>query len=239
MTDRMSRWAPSMVLVAAAVVANVAFVGLGSSFEYPDILQDPAEDILELFDDDRASTMAWFGLLAFGAALLAPGAILLARLGQGRAATWSARVGVAAAIVQVVGLSRWFVLVPGYADRALDPSASPAEQADAVSDFETAHDVLGTAIGETLGYTLTALWIVLVIAAFSSGPRWFRVWGALSAALIFCGVLVPLDVPGADAANFIGYVLWSLWLVALAVLLIRGRLAPAGPAPRASSAAQA
>ena len=223
----MSRWAPAVLLVAAAVLANIAFAGLGSSFEYPDILQDPAREILDLFDDNRSTTMAWFGVLALGAALLAPGAILLARLGQGSAAKWSARVGVAAAIVQVIGLSRWFVLVPDYADRALDPSASPDEQADAVSDFETAHDVLGAALGETLGYTLTAIWIILVIAAFPAGPRWFRVWGTISAALIFLGVFVPLDVPGADEANFIGYVLWSLWLVALATLLIRGRLTPA------------
>jgi hypothetical protein len=39
----------------------------------------------------------------------------------------------------------------------------------------------------------------------------------VSAALVACGVLVPLDVPGADLANFAGYVLWSLWLLALAV----------------------
>lgn len=222
----MNRWAPSLLLVGAAVAANIAFAGLGSSFEYPDILQDPARDILDLFDEKRGTTMAWFGLLAFGAALLAPGAILLARFGEGRAAKWSAFVGVAAAIVQVIGLSRWFILVPGYADRALDSSASASEQDDAISDFETAHDVLGTGIGETLGYTLTAIWIVLVIAAFPVAPKWFRVWGAFSAFLIFCGVLVPLDAPGADAANFTGYVLWSLWLVALAVLLIRGRLTP-------------
>ncbi|MGZ5309029.1 MAG: DUF4386 domain-containing protein [Solirubrobacterales bacterium] len=233
MTDRMSRWAPAVLLVAGALAANIAFVGLGSSFQYPDILQDPARDILKLFDDSRASTMAWFALLALGAALLAPGAVLLSRLGQGRAATWSARVGVAAAIVQVVGLSRWFLFVPGYADRALDPSSSPTDRADAVSDFETVHDVLGTFIGETLGYTLTALWIILVIVAFPSGPRWFRGWGAISAALILSGVLVPLDVPGADATNFIGYVLWSLWLVALATLLIRGRLTLARTAPQA------
>jgi hypothetical protein len=66
---------------------------------------------------------------------------------------------------------------------------------------------------------------------FPAGQTWFRAWGAISAALIFIGVLVPLDVPGADEANFIGYVLWSLWLIALAILLIRGRLTPAGTAP--------
>jgi len=148
--------------------------------------------------------------------LLAPGAILLVRLGRGPAATWSAWVVVAAALVQVVGLSRWFVLVPNYADRALDASSSPTNRADAVSDFETVHDVLGTFIGETLGYTLTALWTILVIVAFRSGPTSFRTRGAISAVLILSGVVVPLEVPGADQANFIGYVLWSLWLVALA-----------------------
>ena len=30
-----------------------------------------------------------------------------------------------------------------------------------------------------------------------------------------------LRVPGVDLANFAGYVLWSLWLVAFAVLLVR------------------
>ena len=178
--------------------------------------------------------MAWFGLLALGAALLAPGAILLARLGQGSAATWSARVGVAAAIVQVMGLSRWFVLVPDYADRALDPSASPEERADAVfAHFKYCpRRARHCHRRDARSHALTALWILLVIAAFPAGPRWFRVWGTISAALIFLGVLVPLDVTGADAANFIGYVLWSLWLVALATLLIRGRLTPAGAAPQ-------
>ena len=39
--------------------------------------------------------------------------------------------------------------------------------------------------------------------------------------LILVGVLSPLSVPGVDLANFIGYVLWSLWLVAFAVVLFR------------------
>jgi hypothetical protein len=34
-------------------------------------------------------------------------------------------------------------------------------------------------------------------------------------------VLSPLDLPAIDLANFVGYVLWSAWLVAFAVLLIR------------------
>jgi hypothetical protein len=48
--------------------------------------------------------------------------------------------------------------------------------------------------------------------------------GGVSAVLILAGVLSPLHVPGVDMANFIGYVLWSLWLVAFAVLLLRRRV---------------
>lgn len=82
--------------------------------------------------------------------------------------------------------------------------------------------ILGTALGESVGYVLTALWTVLVVLAFTGRPRWFAAVGLGSALLIASGALVPLGVPGVDLANFIGYVLWSLWLIILAVLLIRG-----------------
>ena len=29
---------------------------------------------------------------------------------------------------------------------------------------------------------------------------------------------MPLDVPGADFANFVGYILWSIWMLAFATL---------------------
>ena len=45
----------------------------------------------------------------------------------------------------------------------------------------------------------------------------------MSAVLIVAGVLSPLDLPGVDLANFVGYVLWSVWLLAFAVLLLRPR----------------
>ncbi|MEZ5409275.1 MAG: DUF4386 family protein [Acidimicrobiales bacterium] len=113
------------------------------------------------------------------------------------------------------------MLVPGLADRALDPAASDAQRADALDTFHTAHTWLGTALGETVGYTLTAAWTLLVLAALDRLPRWMRALGAGSAALIASGVLIPLDVAGTDLANFVGYVLWSGWLVTLAVHLVR------------------
>ena len=95
-------------------------------------------------------------------------------------------VGIAAAAVQVIGLLRWPILVPGYA-------------ADGNADaFSTASDILGTAIGETVGYLLTATWTALVIVALGRrfAGRWFQVLGGSSAALVLVGVLSPLGAAG-------------------------------------------
>jgi len=198
-------------MVVAVVLANVAFLGLGSVFNYPDILQESADEILAEFRDDEGTIIALFVILALSAALLAPIAILLGRLAGNELGRWSIGVGIAAAVVQVIGLLRWSLVVPFLADR---------EDTDA---FETVHTVLGTVVGETLGYLLTATWTVLII--YAQGQRlagwWFTYLGLAAAGLIALGVLVPLDVPGTDFANFVGYILWSIWLVAFAILIWR------------------
>lgn len=199
------------LLVLAVVLVNVAFTGLGSVFEYPDILQEDADEILEQFRADEGAIVLLFSLLALGAALLAPIAIILGRLAGNDLGRWSIRVGIAAAAVQVIGLARWPLIVPGLADD------------NDTDTFETIHTLLGTVVGETFGYVLTAGWTVLIILALGRriAGRWFEFLGLAAAALITLGVLVPLDVPGADFANFVGYVLWSIWLLALAVLVWR------------------
>ena len=199
------------LLVIAVVAVNVAFTGLGSVFNYPDILQEPTEEILTEFRADEGSIVALFLLLALGAALLAPIAILLGRFAANDLGRWSTRVGIAAAVVQVIGLLRWPLIVPSLAD------------SDDTEAFDAVHTLLGTVVGETFGYLLTAAWTVLIVLALGkrlAGP-WFHYVGFASAAMIAVGVLVPLDVPGADFVNFAGYVLWSLWLLAFAVLIWR------------------
>ena len=144
-------------------------------------------------------------------------------------------VGIAAAVVQVIGLLRWPLLVPGFAADASSPD--PAAAAAARDSFVLAHRILGNLIGETLGYLLTAAWTLLVLVALgrSFAGLWFIALGAVSAVLVLAGVLSPLDLPVIDLANFIGYVLWSLWLVVFGLLLLRrprtGTAAPAEYAP--------
>ena len=214
------------LLVAGAVIVNVAFIGLGSAFDYPDVLARPAGEVLEMFAQNEGAVVALFALLAFGAGLLGPIAVRLGRLSDLPSMRWAVRAGVAAAIVQVVGLTRWVVIVPWLSDRASEANrVGDAGAAASVEEtFVTINHILGVVIGETFGYALTAAWTLLVIFALRSHlPAWLRLLGIPAAILIATGLLIPLGVPGTDMANFVGYVLWSVWLIALAVVLVRNR----------------
>jgi hypothetical protein len=202
------------LLVAGAVIVNAAFVGLGSVFDYPDVLNHPASEVLATFHDKQAVVSALFLLLALGAGLLAPIAVMVGRLGTSRLLRASVVVGVVAAAVQVLGLLRWPFLVPGLAATPEDPAA--------ISTFHTLGLVLGTVIGETIGYALTAAWTVLVALALRERVlgRVLASVGLVAAALIAVGTVEPLGVPMAGLLNFVGYVVWSAWLVAFAVRLL-------------------
>lgn len=221
-----SRRLTAVLLVSAAVLANLAFIALGSVFDYPAILQQPASDIFEAFVANQAAVVAWFAVLAVSAALFAPIAILVGRLSEARAMRVAVVVGVLAAVVQVVGLMRWPLLVPGIADRYAAGDA--AARAAATSDLETIHRLLGTVVGETFGYLLTATWTILVLVALHRrlAGRWFTVLGVVSAVMIATGVLVPLGLAELDLVSLVGYVLWSGWLLAFAFVLVRDGRTP-------------
>jgi hypothetical protein len=205
-------------LVLASTLAIAGFTALGTVFAYPQILQQPTGDILALYRRHQPAVMSWFAVLIVGAALMAPAGIWIGRLTGGTLGRTIAGAGIAAAAVQVVGLQRWLTLVPAISQDALDPRLRSAAEAR----FEFWHTVLGTGLGETAGYTLTALFTVLVVRALHRSllPSWLAVIGLVAAALIVTGVFVPL-VHAASLTNFAGYILWCGWLLAVAATLFR------------------
>ena len=206
----------AVFLITGAVLANVAFVGLGSAFDYPQILKQPTDVIFQKFTAHQGAISFWFVLLALGAGLIAPIAIFLSRLFPGRLSRLMMFAGIAASVVQVTGLMRWPLIVPGFI------------ASGNVEMFEFFHDILGTFVGETLGYFFTGAWTILVsrnIAPQLAGS-WFASLGTLSAGLILSGIFIPGGLPGLEIANFIGYVLWSVWMIIFGVLLLRRGSSP-------------
>jgi Domain of unknown function (DUF4386) len=77
-----------------------------------------------------------------------------------RIAVW---VGIAAAAVQVIGLLRWPILVPGYASDAA--SGDPTVAAGGRDSFTTASDILG--------YILWSVWLIAFgVLILRVGERW-------------------------------------------------------------------
>ena len=224
--DRATARAAGAALALASGLAIAGFTVLGSVFEYPQILDEPTADVLALFREQQTTVMAWFLVLAVSAGLMAPAGVWLGRIAGGRLGRWITGVGVAAATVQVVGLQRWVTLVPGISADATDP----ALRADAERRFELWHTLLGKAIGETLGYALTATFTALVVVALTRTvlPAWLGYVGYGAAALIATGVVIPL-VGAASLTNFAGYVAWCAWLLAVAWVLVRTPAATARP----------
>src|SRR6478672_6138548 len=134
MNDTTTRRLAATSMIGAAALATAGFTGLGAVFDYPAILDEPTAQILDAYRAHQAAVSLWFATLVLAAAVLAP----------------IAGLGIAAASGQVIGLSRWLVLVPRFSHDALDPGTA----ASAIRRFELAHTWLGHALGETLGYAL-------------------------------------------------------------------------------------
>ncbi|WP_117207954.1 DUF4386 family protein [Allorhizocola rhizosphaerae] len=217
----MNRKLTAALLIGAAVLTNVASTMLSSIFHYPDVSKQSTDSVLAAFRASQGPISLWFTVMAFAAALFVPIAIGVGKLSARPVMRIAVVVGIAAAVVQVIGLMRWPLLVPRHAADAA--GTEPGIVATAHDSFDTANLLLGTIIGETCGHLLTAAWTVLVLAALTraGAGRWFTALGMASAVLITAGVLSPLDLPAVGTANFIGYALWGLWLIAFAVLLLR------------------
>ncbi len=223
MNDRLAARVGGALMITAAVASNAAFAVLAGVFDYPDVLREPAAQILARFTADRSAIIAGFLVLAAAAASLIPVAVILGRL-AGRDTVLprlAATVGVLAGLVQLLGLLRWAYAVPVLADAAADPETAAA----AVTAFQVLHQYLGVAVGETLGYLGTAAWTLLVISTVAV-PRWTRWVGAVAAVAIAAGVLEPAGIAAAGTANFAGYILWSGWLIATGAHVIRRAARP-------------
>jgi hypothetical protein len=140
-------------------------------------------------------------------------------------------IGTAAALVQALGLVRWPFAVPELARRyvAAEGPDAEASRREVELIFATLHRLLGVGVGEHLGYLLTGLWTLLVAASILSKavlPPWLGVIGLPIGAALLVGTLEfvgPKEKDGWPLAGTIvpiAYIAWSLWLVALGVLLL-------------------
>lgn len=224
----------AVLLIVVPIAFNLAFFALGRSFEYPDILRKEPDEILRRFAAGGSGLILRWQALLVSALLMVPLTVLLSvTLAASPALTGLAIVtGAIASLVQALGLARWPFAVPELARRYL--AAPDGAEGDAARHtvevvFATLHRYLGVGVGEHLGYLFTGAWTLLIAGSILTTdllPVWLGILGVPIGVALLIGTLEfvgPNERDGWALAGTIvpiAYVAWSLWLIALGVVLL-------------------
>ena len=220
------------VLIGVPIAFNAAFFELARTFDYPNVLRREPDEILRRFAAGGAGLiLRWQALLLSALAMLPLAALTAVVIDAPAALSFtSIVVGTAAALVQALGLSRWPFAVPELARRyvAADGAENVSTRRSIELTFATIHRLFGVGIGEHLGYLLTGLWTLLIAASVLSAavlPAWLGIIGLpiglalMIGSLEFVGPNEEGGWPLAGSIVPIAYVAWSVWLVAMGVLV--------------------
>lgn len=237
MAQQQTRKVTGSLLILGAILVNIPFALLITTFDYPDILRASTADILTKFAAGGPKLIwtwlafAWVGLPILLGILLLPQALADEKpstRGQlsGKLAWY---LGATGAIAQMIGLLRWPFVVPVLARSYTDPQATEATREAVAVTFQVVHQYGGVVLGEHIGQTFTILWMILLsISMLRQGkfPRWLPWVGFLAAGIytLAQGELLATVMPGFpvwDSAGLVGSLLWLTWLIALGIVLLR------------------
>ncbi|MDQ1617743.1 MAG: hypothetical protein QOE19_312 [Actinomycetota bacterium] len=220
------------LFAAGALTFGLAATVLSSTFNWPDILREPASVVLPEFADGGSTLVwTWFAVAWTYGILLVPILLLPAVLGRHgdpvlRAATFAGAISV---VLSMAGFLRWVFVVPPL---ARDYVAGDETTKAAVAAAWTAqHQYGGALLGEHLGELLVIAWSVtlsVVILRSRVLPTWLGWTGLLVSVLYFLnqGDIMSTAIPGFpvwDLAGLLGSTGWGLWVAALGVTLLLRR----------------
>lgn len=211
-------------LIAAAVAFMVVFSYLAARFNYPDVLDGAAADVLpNLLQLGDAGRAVWV-IYAFLPLLLIPGAIganAALRQFAPNAMRMAVVFGVVTAVSMLMGLARWpsvhWELARAYMEGAPDARVMIAAVFDGLNTY------LGNFIGEFVGeLSLNMFFLATAFALLRAGRKWAAYVGMAAGTIGLIAAfrnVTPAVSLAADANN----VVLPLWLIALGVVTVAQR----------------
>jgi hypothetical protein len=223
-----------LFIISALTFAGAATV-LSATFDWPDILREPAAVVLPAFAAGGPGLVwtwfatAWtYGILAVPILLL-PAALRRREDPTLRAATY---FGATSVVLSLIGFLRWVFVVPQLAEAYVAGDAATRTAVDAA--WTAQHQFGGALLGEHLGQLLVIGWTIALSAVILRSrvlPRWLGAAGLVTSALYLLnqGDILATAVPGFpvwDLAGLIGSSTWGLWVAVLGAVLLLKRTAP-------------
>lgn len=218
----------ALFLLGSIAFATAATI-LSSTFEWPDILREPASVVLPAFVAGGPSLVwTWFATAWTYAILAVPILLLPADIQRRddqalRAATY---IGAASVLRALTGFLRWVFVVPPLANSYVNNDATTKAAVDAA--WMAQHQFGGALLGGHLGQQLVIAWSItlrVIIVRTRVLPRWLGITGLVVSLLYLLnqGDVLATAVSGFpiwDFAGLIGSTGWGLWVAALGVTLL-------------------
>jgi uncharacterized protein DUF4386 len=215
----------ALALIGGAVAFMAVFAFLAARFDYPDILDGAAADVLprllEMGGTGRAvwALYALLPLIWIPASVGAFHALRIVREGSMRVAMGFALV---AALSMMLGLMRWpsihWELAQAYA------AGGPDTRAALAAVFSGLNAFLGNYIGEFLGELSFSMFFLLsalaMLQAGSGFPRWMGYLGIATAVAGLIGMFRNVTMVVSPVAEVNNYLL-PVWMIVFGVGLLR------------------
>jgi hypothetical protein len=223
-----------ILFITGAVLVNVPYMFLISTFNYPDILREPAGIILAKFVHGGSGLIIGWLFFALAGLPLLIAVIMLNKVRVDKSGTLmslATNFGIIGLVAQLVGLLRWVFVVPIVAQRYAAPDASEATREASIAAFQVVHQFGGVLLGEYVGQLFTIGWMLIVsIVILRTGI--FRSWiawlGVVASGVYLLSqtellhTVIP-SVPSIEIAGLLGSILWLVWMICLGILLVRDR----------------
>jgi hypothetical protein len=214
------------VSILQGLLIFIPTIVLGGAINWPDSLDDSASVALpRLLENEGAVRVGYFAYLIYSILFAIPMA-LLSEVVFGKNGGILMRIvialAIASALARSIGIVRW--LSPMFDLAEISKGATTPEEQFAVSTtYETLNSYGGT-IGEVLGVSLFAA-IAILLLSFGNLkqkalPRWFSIFGLVSAVGLLWTSIEILGVDPGSTAIFLGTTLVQFWFLFIGIWLV-------------------
>ena len=220
----------SIFLILSVLGFFIPFTILLAVLHFTD---QPASISFPLFRQQSVVILLSYYVIALSGLLLIGAVLALHRMLVRRemlTMTIATVCGILGGLMQAIGDLRWPFLLSPLATLYFDPNGNQASRSTVAAIFQTVDQFAGVILSEHLYYLFIGVWSLLVglyLLRSLRSTRWLAWLGIISGCGLLISSIEQFDWPVIGSALLIvvvlSRVLWSIWLLSLAVILLQGR----------------
>lgn len=220
----------SMFLILSVLGFFIPFTILLGVLHFTD---QPASIAFPLFRQQSVVILFSYYVIALSGLFLLSAALMLHRLLAGHAVlalTIATVCGVLGGLMQAIGDLRWPFVLPSLATLYFDPNSTEASRSTVIAIFQTVDQFAGVELSEHLYYLFIGTWSLLVgwyLLRSLRSERWLAWFGIISGCGLLISSIEQFDLPAISTALLfivlLSRILWGIWLLAMAVMLLQRR----------------